>query len=390
MTTAIIITFCSLLLLAYLFDISSSKTKIPSVVLLLLLGWSMQQVAGFFSVQLPDFSEVLPVLGTVGLIMIVLEGSLELELNRSKVQTIRKAFLGSIASVAVLALALTCAFMLIGLHSTRDSLLNAIPICVISSSIAIPSARHLSAATREYIVYESSFSDILGVILFNFVLVNEVVDAFSFLQFGLQFLVMIIVSFVATLGLAYFLHRIQGHVKFVPIILMIFLIYAISKLYHLPSLLFILVFGLFIGNLDELRHLKWIKRFRTETLTEQTEKFKELVAEATFLMRALFFLLFGYSLQTAEIVNMETLPWSLGIVGLIFLLRTTQLALFKYPLNPAVFIAPRGLINILLLLTIAPENLIPLVNKSLITQIILLTSFILMIGLMAAKPAEQR
>lgn len=384
MTTAVIITFCSLLLLAYLFDLSSAKTKIPSVMLLLLLGWAMKQATAFFEIQVPDFSNVLPVLGTLGLIMIVLEGSLELEINRSKLKTMVKVSLGSGASLAVLAAALTCTFMLFGLYPVRDSLLNAVPLCVISSAVAISSARHLAPATREFVVYESSLSDIFGVVLFNFVLLNEVINAYSFLQFGLQLIVMAGVSFLATLALAYFLNRIRGHVKFVPIILLVFLIYAISKLYHLPSLLFILIFGLFIGNLDELNHIKWIHKLRTEELTKQVVQFKEIVAEATFLFRSLFFLLFGFMLQTQEILNTETIVWSLGIVALIFLLRATQLVLSKFPLNPAFFVAPRGLITILLFLSIDPANSISEVNKSLIIQVILLTSAVLMLGLMVA------
>ena len=71
----IIITFCILLLVAYLFDLTSSKTKIPSVILLLLLGWGVRQITDLLFIDLPDFSYVLPILGTIGLILIVLDGS---------------------------------------------------------------------------------------------------------------------------------------------------------------------------------------------------------------------------------------------------------------------------------------------------------------------------
>ncbi|MDP1624069.1 MAG: hypothetical protein Q8M08_17225, partial [Bacteroidales bacterium] len=84
MTTTIIITFCILLLIAYVFDLTSSKTRIPSAILLLLLGWGVRQVTSFLGIQIPDISSILPGLGTIGLILIVLEGSLELELNKSK------------------------------------------------------------------------------------------------------------------------------------------------------------------------------------------------------------------------------------------------------------------------------------------------------------------
>lgn len=101
-----------------------------------------------------------------------------------------------------------------------------------------------------------------------------------------------VVSFVATIGLSYLLSKIEHHIKFVPIILLVVLIYAVSKIYHLPGLIFILLFGLFIGNLDELKQFKWIEKFRPDELNKEVNKFKELTTEGAFLIRALFFLLF--------------------------------------------------------------------------------------------------
>ena len=92
MTIPIIIALCVLLLIAYLFDLSSARTRIPSVILLILLGWLARQAAGMFEVTLPDLTVLLPVFGTVGLILIVLEGSLELELNRSKIKLCNKYY----------------------------------------------------------------------------------------------------------------------------------------------------------------------------------------------------------------------------------------------------------------------------------------------------------
>jgi uncharacterized membrane protein YjdF len=92
------------------------------------------------------------------------------------------------------------------------------------------------------------------------------------------------------------LNKIDHHIKFVPIILLIILIYEISKIFHLPALIFILVFGLSIGNLDELKGYQWTKVF-LDLLNKEVAKFKELIIEATFLVRALFFLLFGYLIK---------------------------------------------------------------------------------------------
>lgn len=385
MTLTIIITLCSLLLIAYLFDLSSSKTKIPSVILLLILGWTVRQLTIFFGIHIPDFSSVLPIIGTMGLILIVLEGSLELELNKSKFKVIRKSLLGAFISMIALAFILAYLFQYFGHFSLKNSLINAIPFCIISSAVAIPSVRHLASTDREFIIYESSLSDIFGVIFFNFIVLNNTFDKHSLGNFGLQLLIMLAVSFIATIGLSLLLSKVEHHIKFVPIILLVILIYAVSKTYHLPALIFILFFGLFIGNLDELKRFKWIEKFRPDELDKEVKKFKELTIEGAFLIRTLFFLLFGYLIETSEILNTETIIWAIGIVFLIFIFRTIQLKLSRIPLAPMLFVAPRGLITILLFLSILPTQNISLVTKSLIIQVIILTALIMMIGLMFTK-----
>ncbi|MBK7173849.1 MAG: cation:proton antiporter [Bacteroidales bacterium] len=390
MTTTIIITFCLLLLIAYLFDITSTKTRIPSVILLLILGWLVRRLTIFINIQIPDFTSVLPILGTIGLILIVLEGSLELEFNRSKIILITKSFMDALLPMIASAFLLTYLFRYFSPITFKDSLTNAIPFCIMSSAIAIPSVRGLSSSNKEFIIYESSFSDIIGVLFFNFIIFNDNFGTTSFGQFGIQMIIMFSVSFIATIGLSFLLSKIEHHIKFVPIILLVILIYELSKIYHLPGLIFILMFGLFIGNLDELKQFKWIQRFNPDLLNKEVRKFKELTIEAAFIVRALFFLLFGYLIATSEILNTDTLIWALGIVVIIFLFRALQLILSNLPLRTLLFVAPRGLITILLFLSIDPANRISLVNQSLIIQVIILTSLIMMVGLMTTKNRNSR
>lgn len=389
MSTYIIIAICTLLLIAYLFDLSASKTRIPSVILLLLLGWILKQGTLFFGIHVPDLAPLLPVLGTVGLILIVLEGSLELELNKSKLKIISKSFIGSLLPLLAMAFLFAYLFHYFGNYPLKQCLINAIPICVISSAIAIPSVKNLGNFTKEFVIYESSLSDIIGVLFFNFIALNESFGANSFGEFGMQLIIMIIVSFIATIALSYLLNKIEHHIKFVPIILLVILIYSIAKIYHLPALIFILLFGLFIGNLDELKRFKWIEKFKPDELNVEVQKFKELSTEATFLIRAPFFLLFGFLLETSEILNPATLLWSLGIVLAIFGFRAIQLKLSALPMSPLLSIAPRGLITILLFLSVPENERISLVNNSLIIQVIIFTALIMMLGLMVQGKAKE-
>jgi len=385
-TTDILIAISILLLLAYIFDLTASRTKIPSVVMLLLLGWGLKELLQAFSVTMPDFSMVLPVLGTIGLMLIVLDGSLELEINPTKFAALRKAALGAFGSALLFALGVGYLLHLVGGVPFKQGIANALPLAVISSSIAIPTAKHLGPDDKEFVTYESSLSDIVGVILFNFVALNEVIDGRAFVEFGFEVILMAVLSLVATAGLSMLLNRIHHPVKFIPIMLLMILIYALTKLYHLPSLLFVLVFGLFLGNIREIRRFKLIQRFRWDELATQVPRFHELIGEMAFLVRALFFLLFGFSLETSDIIDVNMLRWSVGLTGLIYLIRAAQLKLSGMPLAPLLFIAPRGLITILLFLSLLPADMIPLVNKSMLTQVILMTSLVMMLGMLRASP----
>lgn len=390
MTSTIIIAICTLLLIAYGFDITSPRTKVPSVILLILLGWVMRQLSTHWGVVVPNLVPILPILGTIGLILIVLEGALELELNRSKTKLVNKSFWMASIPMVALAFSLDLLFQYFGYPSFKDNLTNIIPICIISSAIAIPSARYLAPYDKEFVVYESSLSDIIGILFFNFISLNTTINLLSFGFFLRDLGLMAIISFGATIGLALLLKYIDHHVKFVPITLLVILIYSISKFYHLPSLVFILILGIFLGNLDELRSIKWIARLNPDSLEREVTKFKELMAEMAFLIRALFFLLFGYLLDTADVLNEETALWALAIVVGTYLIRAVLLKGFSLALHPLLFIAPRGLITILLYLSIPASQQISLVNRSLIIQVIILTALVMMVGLMTMpkKPNE--
>jgi Kef-type K+ transport system membrane component KefB len=388
MALPIIIALCILMLFAYFFDITSARTKIPPVILLFALGWSVNQAAGIFDLDIPDLTTVLPFLGTIGLVLIVLEGALEIDFDTSKLSFVGKTILVAIIPVLVISFSLAYALQLFLDIEFKVALLNAIPFAIISSAIAIPSVQNIRYENREFVTYESSVSDIFGVLLFNFLLEKKIMNVKTLGLFFGEIVMILVVTFFATIMLAFLLSQIRHHVKFAPIILMIVLIFAVSELYHLPALIFILLFGLFIGNLNQLKQSVIVKKLHTKSFKREIKKFKELTMELTFLIRTLFFLVFGFLIETNELINSETLIWSISITAGIFLLRALVLRIFKINLLPLVFISPRGLVTILLYLSIPASMTISIVNDSLIIQVIILTSLALMLGMLTSKPKQ--
>ena len=385
MSNAIIISLCLLLLISYVFDVSSPKTKIPSVILLLIVGWAVRQASDFFGIGIPNLSPILPIIGTVGLILIVFEGALDLELNRSKKGLILSSLLMSLVPMLVLSIIVGLAFDAMWGVGLRRGLLNAVPFAVISSTIAISSAKNLLPKDREFVIYESTFSDIFAVVLFNFIVRNDVIDGNSFIVFGWQLILILVITIVATLGLSLLMSKIRHRVKFLPIILLIILIYTIAKEYHLPALIFIFVLGLFIGNLDKFKRFRIVDRLQPEIMVKEVVKLNDITTEITFSIRSLFFILFGYLIETQELLNVETLVIAIGILIVVIILRTIGLKLARQNLNPLLYVAPRGLITILLFITIPEAERIAMVNNSLVIQVIVLTALFMMIGLMISK-----
>ena len=160
-----------LIVFSYLFDSFSRKTKFPSVILLMITGILFRFFTSFSGYDNFTFLDnLIPVLGTIGLILIVLEGAIELEISRKKLPLILKGFLAAFIILIVHIFVLKWIFENIFDLQNTVAALFAIPLSIISSAVAIPSATGLIDHEREFIIYESTFSDILGIMIFNYAL----------------------------------------------------------------------------------------------------------------------------------------------------------------------------------------------------------------------------
>jgi Kef-type K+ transport systems, membrane components len=172
-TEQVLMILCGVIVISYLFSIMSRKLRVPSVLLLMFSGIIGRYVTDKYqlTVELPRL--VVEGLGVVGLIMIVLEAGLDLKLTRDKLPLIRKSFFS--ASVIFFASAALITGILV--YWLEESLIQcivyAIPMSIISSAIVIPSLHHMTNAKKEFLVYEASFSDIVGIIVFNYFVVRR-------------------------------------------------------------------------------------------------------------------------------------------------------------------------------------------------------------------------
>ncbi len=383
-TTLIILS--GLVIFSYLFDLVANKTKLPSVLLLLLLGIGLRVLVDKLQLHTFNFLTILPTLGTVGLILIVFEGSLELKYERQKNKLIKAAFLSAFFILLVTVTVITIIIYHISGKSLYLCFVNAIPFSVISSAIAIPSAAALSNKGKEYIIYESSFSDILGIILFNFALSNPYVSISSFAGLAMSTSLVIIVSAISCIVLLYIMGKISHHIKFFLIISILIMVYAVGQSYHLSSLILILSFGLFLNNADTIKHAWFRSVFIYKNLSNDLTQLYQLSAETAFIIRTFFFVIFGFTMNIYELNDQVVIVNGLIMLASIFFIRFIYLKLFRRENSGAeVFIAPRGLISILLYFNLPPALKIPEVGTSFLFVVVLGSSLIMSVGLLLTK-----
>ncbi len=377
----ILIILSSLVVFSYLFDLVARQFKIPSVILLLLSGIGLRYLSDLLELPSINFGPILPLVGTIGLILIVLEGALELKLEKDNLGLIRRSLGSAFFILIITSVSLALFYYFVTGQDFRTIFINAIPLGVISSAIAIPSAGVLSAERKEFIIYESSLSDIFGVILFNFMVTNETVNANAFLRLGWQTVLILVLSLLFCLALLYLLKRITHHLKFFLIIAMLILIYAIGKYYHLPTLVIVLAFGLFLNNLHWINHTTFSRIFAYENFTKDLTQLTQLSGESAFIVRTFFFLIFGFTLNVESLFHLEVLRNGLIIISIIYLIRIIYLKIFvKSATIAEYFLAPRGLISILLFFSI-PETLrLKGLGDGLLFFVILSTSVIMTFG----------
>ena len=100
-----LIVLSSLVIFSYLFDLIAKQFKIPSVILLLLSGIGLRYLASWLELPIPNFEPILPLVGTIGLILIVLEGALELKLEREKSALIKSSLASASSPIRLSAVA---------------------------------------------------------------------------------------------------------------------------------------------------------------------------------------------------------------------------------------------------------------------------------------------
>jgi NhaP-type Na+/H+ or K+/H+ antiporter len=377
-----------IIIISFVFNFVSKQTNIPSVLLLMVLGVAIQFL--YPDVQdNPLIKKSLIIVGKVGLILIVLEASLDLKLSRDKVGLIIRSFL-----VALLALALSSLLIAFSIQaflgaSFYKALVYAVPLSIMSSAIIIPSVTSLPDEKKEFMIYESTFSDILGIIFFQFLTAPNDFETTQDVIIGVSsniaitIFVAIIFSYIAV----WVFNKLTSHVKLFLIISVLTLMYGIGSVYHLSSLIIILLFGIILNNVDVFFRGPLKKMIDKEKLKPVFYEFHIVTLESAFFLRTFFFVMFGVTISLASLLDIRIAIQSIVFVSILYIVRLVvmKLILRNKEITPQLWIAPRGLITVLLFYTIPFKYYIPEFYQGVLLFVILITSIVMTFALIKAR-----
>ncbi|MFT5646949.1 MAG: cell volume regulation protein A [Aureispira sp.] len=390
----IIIIASLVIILSFFFGELSKKTNIPSVLMLIFLGIGLKLGMKALHLEEIDFFPILELLGIVGLIMIVLEAALELELKREKLWPILKAF--GIALVGLLASTWVAAIILeqyVEGMTTEVAWIYATPLSILSSAIIIPSVNSLSETKKEFHIYESTFSDIMGIMLFYFLVgqVEHEGDGSGVAAFLGNTGLTIAVSFLASYILIFIFQKISSHAKLFLLISVLLLLYALGKKMHLSSLIIILIFGLLIGNMQLFFKGRLSKWLHLEKAKHIYEDLHVITIETAFVVRTFFFVIFGLTIALDSLLNVDVAIISALILVSIYVIRFITLRItLGSNIIPQLFIAPRGLITVLLFYAIPKQVEVENFEAGILLFIIMATSIIMTIAMVYDKRRNQQ
>lgn len=391
-----------LLVLAFVANRLSRRTRVPDVIVLLGCGILLGPVLHWINAA--RFPEIIRGVGTLALILILFAAGLELDLRRARKQFAAGTVLAVLSyTLTMVGVELFCTHAL-GMRRMAALLVAAALSCM-SGSIILPILDQLDLERdlKTTLVIEASFGDGLGALVVGVLLgvagggaqsttsggaiLGGMVTGFVF-RFALAFVIAVMAGFLW----ARLLPRISNR-QFWQVLTFaaVLIVYAGTHALGGSDLFAVMVFGATLASM--LGPQSFLREFEFEVLSsDKSSQMHSFHSELAFLVRSFFFVLLGAMIQFRGL-RLQLLP-SLGILGVFLAARIVAVqgsrAVWRRTSwrerELAILLIPRGLITAVLALEVIPAMPVDLMFlPSLIFALILFTNGLVLAASIRAK-----
>ncbi len=301
----------ALLMLAYVANRLSGLTRVPDLIVLLLIGVMLGPILHW--VPSTSFQGVIDVFGTLALILILFSGGVELRL--------RQAARHAPAALLLMVLSYGLSLGLIALMGRAflhlqwsDCILLGAALGCTSGTIVIPALEQITAAqpVKIALTLESTLGEVIAVLLIGSLLDTGVSQSLVFgvaANFSHHIVIALLLG-VATGAIWSKLWPMLANQPNTSILNLgvVFGVYALARYFNGSGLLAVLIFGVTLANLP-----------RTPHTTRQGARLLAFHAELSFLVRSFFFVLLGI------VAEFASRTYLLPIVGILVALAAGPL-----------------------------------------------------------------
>ncbi|MCJ8276085.1 MAG: cation:proton antiporter [Bdellovibrionales bacterium] len=323
-----------------------TKTKIPDLLILIILGYLLGPVFGI--IDKSSLGQVGELVATLALIVILYEAGLQLSTKDLKESWIPSLLLSLLSFISISLVVVTLTTPIVG---WPFSLLIAFAVGSTSSAIVIPMVKFLTLEhkTKTILSLESAFTDIFAIVLFLVTLDGILagkMDAYSIffnvgpktmISMGLGLVMAFMWASVKKYASDYTSMKFAGESWAL-------LCYALANLMGLNGAMSVLCLGFCLANLNLL------PRWMTQYFSKVPVSFEEmaLLSEITFLLKTFFFLYLGLIISLGD--------WKLVSVGAVI---AGSIFITRYLAVRLLFPAKKdyGLMDALSLTSMGPRGL---------------------------------
>ncbi|MFZ0912329.1 MAG: cation:proton antiporter [Candidatus Korobacteraceae bacterium] len=338
-----------LLVVAYIANRLSRLTRVPDLVVLLLIGVTLGPILHW--VRPAMFQGAIDILGTLALILILFAGGAELRLQQAARYAPAALLLMIVSYGLSLGLIALMGRALLHLQWSDCVLLGAALGCT-SGTIVIPALEQISTpeSVKITLTLESTMGEVIAVLLIGSLLNADVSHSLLFgvaADFSRHIVIALLLGVLAGAIWSRLWPLLASHPNAnIANLGVVFGVYALARYVGGSGLLAVLIFGITLANLP-----------RTPHMARQGARLLAFHAELSFLVRSFFFVLLGF---VAEFVSRKYLLPIAGILAALLLARFLAMQTSRWAVRDVArretellfWMLPRGLVTAVLALAI--------------------------------------
>lgn len=345
----------ALIFIAHAFTGLFSRTRVPDVLLLTIIGLLLGPVLHL--VRPENFGSVGPVFAAVTLVIILFEAGLSLDLD------VFRESLRTTCTLTLTTFFLTMFVVGIAAHfflqkSFALTLMLGAIVGSTSPAVIVPLTKklHMQQSTKTVLFLESAVSDVLSIVVTFGFLQSYTLGKLRVGQMLGQLIATLVlagmVGGVSAIAWSALLRRIRGlenSIFTTPAF--VFVLFGVVELLGFSGYVAAAVFGAVLGNMEVFHGMEWMRRYLPDEPITLNETERVFLGEVVFLLKTFFFVYVGVSIRLTE-------PWlayvALALTALIFVVRVPSawIALSRTtPKHDAALVAvmsPKGLAAVVL------------------------------------------